>query len=50
VDNLITNRGVAILEASRRTPNIQCVLANVENFLKTWGCVNNCIKQEWKIT
>jgi hypothetical protein len=22
----------------------------VENFLKTWGCVNNCIKQEWKIT
>jgi hypothetical protein len=39
VDNLITNKSVAILEASRRILNTQCVnvyvLANVKNSLKT---------------
>jgi len=36
VDNLITHKSVAILEASRRILNTQCVrtyvLANVKNF------------------
>jgi hypothetical protein len=46
VDNLITNKSVAISEAYRGIVNTQCVetyvLANVEKFLKTLYCwVNN---------
>jgi hypothetical protein len=39
VDDLITNKSLAILEASRRIMNTHCVkisvLANMKNFLKT---------------